>query len=96
MGLICPWFALLMEHEYINRKGYYSIVRQALEDHRVQRMDSDIGCTEKAHGARVFHRLGIYLRGQAQIIFLANDIVSGVTVPTVILGDQCTPFCLSL
>ncbi|XP_039337474.1 protein ANTAGONIST OF LIKE HETEROCHROMATIN PROTEIN 1-like [Mauremys reevesii] len=79
-------------HEYLNRKGYYSIVMQALMDHRGRFMNVNVGCTGKVHNARVFHHSGVYIHGQARTLFPPNDIdINGVTVPTVILGDPAYP-----
>uniref|UniRef100_A0A8C8R9H4 Putative nuclease HARBI1 n=1 Tax=Pelusios castaneus TaxID=367368 RepID=A0A8C8R9H4_9SAUR len=64
--------------EYINRKGYFSMVLQALVDHRGRFMDINAGWSGKVHDARIFRNSGLFRRLHAEM-------------PVVILGDPAYP-----
>lgn len=49
--------------DYYNRKGYYSIIMQAVVDHRGLFMDICIGWPGKVHDARVFVNSSLYQKG---------------------------------
>uniref|UniRef100_A0A8C8RPP7 DDE Tnp4 domain-containing protein n=1 Tax=Pelusios castaneus TaxID=367368 RepID=A0A8C8RPP7_9SAUR len=65
--------------EYINRKGYFSMVLQALVDHRGRFTDINAGWSGKVHDARIFRNSGLKIT------------VGDVEMPTVILGDPAYP-----
>uniref|UniRef100_A0A8C8RH98 Putative nuclease HARBI1 n=1 Tax=Pelusios castaneus TaxID=367368 RepID=A0A8C8RH98_9SAUR len=54
--------------EYINRKGYFSMVLQALVDHRGRFTDINAGWSGKVHDARIFRNSGLFRRLQAVIL----------------------------
>ena len=49
--------------DYYNRKGYYSVIMQAMVDFRGLFMDVYIGWPGKVHDARVFANSSLYQRG---------------------------------
>ena len=55
--------------DYYNRKGYYSIIVQALVDHLGLFMDVCIGWPGKVHDARVFTNSSLYHRGRICTLF---------------------------
>ncbi|CAM4708179.1 unnamed protein product [Lepidochelys olivacea] len=58
---------LALEHqagEYINRKGYFSIVLQALVDHNGRFTNINVGWLGKVHDARVFRNSGLFQKLQ--------------------------------
>ena len=55
--------------DYYNRKGYYSIIMQAMVDHRGWFMDVYIGWPGKVHDARVFVNSALYHKGQSSTLF---------------------------
>ena len=55
--------------DYYNRKGYYSIVVQALVDHCGLFMDVCIGWPGKVHDARVFANSSLYHKGSQSTLF---------------------------
>ena len=54
---------------YYNRKGYYSIITQAMVDFRGLFMDVYIGWPGKVHDARVFVNSSLYHKGRNSVLF---------------------------
>ncbi|XP_050813866.1 uncharacterized protein LOC127053340 isoform X2 [Gopherus flavomarginatus] len=55
--------------EYINQKGYFSMVLQALVDHRGCFIDINAGWPGKVHDACIFRNTGIFRKLQAGTFF---------------------------
>ena len=55
--------------DYYNRKGYYSIIMQAMVDFRGLFMDVYIGWPGKVHDARVFVNSSLYQKGVGGTLF---------------------------
>lgn len=49
--------------DYYNRKGWYSVIIQALVDHNYCFMDVNIGWPGSCHDARVFSNSSVYTKG---------------------------------
>ena len=78
--------------DYYNRKGFYSIIMQALVDHRGRFMDVYIGWPGKVHDARVLANSTLYTKASSGKLFPpATRRLCGVDVPLVILGDPAYP-----
>uniref|UniRef100_A0A8C0J8B7 DDE Tnp4 domain-containing protein n=1 Tax=Chelonoidis abingdonii TaxID=106734 RepID=A0A8C0J8B7_CHEAB len=78
--------------EYVNRKGYFSMVLQALVDHRGRFTDIYTGWPGKVHDARIFRNSGMFRKLQAGTFFPDRKITVGdVEMPIVILGDPAYP-----
>ncbi|KAG6927814.1 hypothetical protein G0U57_009276, partial [Chelydra serpentina] len=78
--------------QYINRKGYFSMVLQALVDHKGRFTNINVGWPGKVHDARVFKNSGLFRRLQQGVYFPDCKITVGdVEMPTVILGDPAYP-----
>ncbi|KAG6928496.1 hypothetical protein G0U57_007993, partial [Chelydra serpentina] len=74
--------------QYINRKGYFSMVLQALVDRKGRFTNINVGWPGKVHDARVFRNSGLFRRLQEGIYFPDHKITVGdVEMPIVILGD---------
>ena len=72
--------------DYYNRKGFYSILMQALVDFRGLFMDVYIGWPGKVHDARVFTNSSIYRKGvQGTLLPSWNKLINGVQVTKYIL-----------
>ncbi|CAM5111973.1 unnamed protein product [Natator depressus] len=86
---------LAPEHQagdYINRKGYFSIVLQALVDHKGRFTNINVGWPGKVHDARIFRNSGLFQKLQEGIFFPDQKITIGdVEIPIVILGDSAYP-----
>ncbi|CAM5169330.1 unnamed protein product [Eretmochelys imbricata] len=78
--------------EYINRKGYFSIVLQALVDHKGRFTNINVGWPGKVHDARIFRNSGLFQNLQEGTLFPDQKITVGdVEMPIVILGDPAYP-----
>ena len=67
--------------DYYNRKGYYSVIMQAMVDFHGLFMDVYIGWPGKVHDARVFANSSIYRRGMEGTLFPDwKRRISGVNV----------------
>lgn len=70
--------------DYYNRKGYYSIIVQAVVDHLRLFMDVCIGWPGKVHDARVLANSSLYHRGRTSTLFPDwKRTICGVQVYTV-------------
>ena len=78
--------------DYYNRKGFYSVVIQAVVDSRGRFIDVNIGWPGKVHDSRVLVNSSLY-RKQMNGEFLPNwkRNINGVDVPLLILGDPAYP-----
>ncbi|XP_075768548.1 uncharacterized protein LOC142821449 [Pelodiscus sinensis] len=83
------------EHQaswYVNRKGYFSVILQAVCDHRGQFTDINVGWSGKAHNARVYRNSSVCQRLQAGTFFPDRHIrVGDVDMPMCLVGDAAYP-----
>ncbi|CAM2110865.1 unnamed protein product [Caretta caretta] len=78
--------------EYINRKGDFSIVLQALVDHKGRFTNINVGWPGKVHDARIFRNSGLFQKLQEGTLFPDQKITVGdVEMPICILGDPAYP-----
>lgn len=78
--------------DYYNRKGYYSILMQAVVDFRGIFIDVNIGWPGKVHDARVFVNSSFYQKVQnGTLLPNWSHQINGVAVPLLILGDPAYP-----
>ena len=79
--------------DYHNRKGWHSIILQAVVDHNYCFTDVMVGWPGRVHDARVLANSSLYARGQAETIFPQDktQVINGVQVPVVIIGDAAYP-----
>ena len=78
--------------DYYNRKGYYSMLMQAVVDFRGIFMDVNIGWPGKVHDARVFVNSTLYQKACSGTMLPDwSRSLGGVSVPLVILGDPAYP-----
>ncbi|XP_065438983.1 uncharacterized protein LOC135981276 [Chrysemys picta bellii] len=78
--------------QYINHKGYFSMVLQALVDHKGRFTNINVGWPGKVHDARIFRNSGLCERLQQGTYFPDQKITVGdVEMPIVILGDPVYP-----
>ncbi|XP_026056804.1 putative nuclease HARBI1 [Carassius auratus] len=80
---------------YCNRKGWHSIVLQAVVDHNVCFTDVYVGWPGRTHDARVLANSPIYQMAEAQDGYLfpreKSMVVNGVEVPIHLIGDAAYP-----
>ena len=78
--------------DYYNRKGYYSILMQAVVDSRGRFIDVNIGWPGKGHDARVFVNSSFYqLQNDGKLLPDWKKCCNGVQVPLLIQGDPAYP-----
>ncbi|CAM5160045.1 unnamed protein product, partial [Natator depressus] len=78
--------------QYINRKGYFSMVLQALVDHKGPFTDINVGWPGNVHDARIFRNAGLFQQLQEGTFFPDQKItVADVEMPVVNLGDPAYP-----
>ena len=79
--------------DYINRKGYHSIIMQAVVDHNHLFRDVVIGWPRSVHDARVLSNSKIFEKGNNDTLFPQNieEEISGQRVNPVIIGDVAYP-----
>ncbi|XP_065414936.1 uncharacterized protein LOC135973811 isoform X1 [Chrysemys picta bellii] len=74
--------------EYINIKGYFSMVLQVLVDHCGHFTGINVGWSRKVHDARIFRNSGLYRKLRTGTYFPDQKIPLGdVEMPIVILRD---------
>ena len=62
--------------DYYNRKGYYSIIMQAMVNFRGLFMGVDIGWPDKVHGACVVVNSFLYQKGKVELCCLIRGRTS--------------------
>ena len=78
--------------DYYNRKSFYSVVLQAVVDHKLKFWDINVGWPGKVHDARVFANSSLCQRGEDGTLFPGwKERLNGVDVPLYILGDAAYP-----
>ncbi|XP_071951910.1 uncharacterized protein [Antedon mediterranea] len=55
--------------DYFNRKGHYSVILQAVVDHKLRFTDTYVGWPGKVHDARVFRNSSLFEKGQNGQLF---------------------------
>ncbi|XP_070571964.1 uncharacterized protein [Ptychodera flava] len=83
--------------DYFNRKGFYSIILQAISDDNYCFTNVCVGWAGSVHDARVFSNSGIFRKLQQNNLFPnTTENISGVDVPLVLLGDPANPLLPNL
>ena len=78
--------------DYYNRKGFYSIIMQAVVEFRGLFIDINIGWPGKVHDARVLVNSTFFRKGNSGNLFPRwSRTMSGVNVPLLVLGDPAYP-----
>ena len=77
--------------DYYNRKGYHSVILQALVDHEYRFLDVYVGWPGSVHDARVLGNSTLYRNCESGILPHWPRTISNTTVPLLILGDPAYP-----
>ena len=79
--------------DYYNRKGWYSVILQAVVDRSYKFLDINVGWPGKVHDARVFSNSKIYRQSVEGNLFPTSKakVINGVKVPLCIIADAAYP-----
>ena len=79
--------------DYVNRKGYHSIIMQAVVDYNYLFRDIVVGWPGSVHDARVFTNSSIFKKGNANELFpgYPNRDICGQNMSPVIIADPAYP-----
>ena len=92
-GTHIPITPPLMNHtDYYNRKGWYSVVTQAVVDHNGLFRDVYVGWPGSVHDARVFTNSSLYRKANNGELLQGDTLqVRGGNVPIFLIGDSAYP-----
>ncbi|XP_068741748.1 putative nuclease HARBI1 [Montipora capricornis] len=93
-GTHIPIIAPVVDHtEYVNRKGYHSIVMQAVVDSKYLFRDVVVGWPGSVHDARIFSNSGLYKKGNERTLFSSDvsETIQGCDIQPLLLGDPAYP-----
>lgn len=78
--------------DYYNRKGWYSVILQAVVDHAYLFHDICVGWPGSVHDARVFANSAVYRKATQGLILNGNSItISQQSVSVYLVGDSAYP-----
>eukprot|EP00118_Oscarella_pearsei_P022072 m.251670 g.251670 ORF g.251670 m.251670 type:complete len:303 (+) comp40338_c0_seq3:519-1427(+) len=78
--------------DYYNRKGWYSVIIQAVVDHQYRFLDVCIGWPGSVHDARVLANSKLYEMAKAgQILIESAVMMEGSMIPVYLIGDSAYP-----
>lgn len=84
----------LQHTDFYNRKGWYSMVIQAVVDHNYLFRDICVGWPGSVHDARVLVNSAIHSKGNKREIMSGNEIrLNGTKIPLFLVGDSAYPIC---
>lgn len=78
--------------DYYNRKGWYSVILQAIVDHQYFFRDIYVGWPGSVHDARVLSKSHFYRKVMnKQLLHTHSQNINGKQVPPFLLGDSAYP-----
>jgi len=78
--------------DYYNRKGWYSMVCQAVVDANYCFTNVYVGWPGRVHDARIFSNSGLYRQGENGELFQQHTTnINGIDIPVLLLGDAAYP-----
>ena len=77
--------------DYYNRKGYYSVVLQAIVDCNYKFIDINVGWPRKVHDAHVFRNSPLFSLGERGLLPGESKNINGVQIPVHFIGDAAYP-----
>lgn len=83
--------------DYFNRKGYHSVLMQALVSFDYTFMDVHVGWSRSVHDARILTNSRIFQEAEAGRLFPnITKSINGQDIPLLVLGDPAYPLLLWL
>ncbi|XP_062516381.1 uncharacterized protein LOC134191776 [Corticium candelabrum] len=78
--------------DYYNRKGWYSVILQAVVDHKYLFRDINVGWPGSVHDARVLANSSIFQNAESGLILNEQQKeIEGCTIPVFLVGDSAYP-----
>uniref|UniRef100_A0A9J7Y3U0 DDE Tnp4 domain-containing protein n=1 Tax=Cyprinus carpio carpio TaxID=630221 RepID=A0A9J7Y3U0_CYPCA len=78
--------------DYFNRKGWHSVILQAVVDHKYCFTNINIGWPGSVHDSRVLRNSVIYEKAERGVLFPnTTEEIQGTRVPIMLLGDPAYP-----
>lgn len=93
-GTHIPIIAPVVDHvDYVNWKGYHSIVMQAVVDSKYLFRDVVVGWPGSVHDTRIFSNSCLYKKGNEDTLFSSDvsETVQGCDIQPLLLGDPAYP-----
>ena len=92
-GSHIPVTPLALNHtDYYNRKGWYSVVLQAVVDHRYLFRDINIGWPGSVHDARVLVNSSLFEKAENELLLIGQEReIEGCTIPVFLIGGSAYP-----
>ena len=82
----------LCHTDYYNRKGWYSVLLQAVVDYKFCFLDVYTGWPGSVHDAHVLAHSTFYKKANTgQLLSAATRMINGVNVPVFVIGDSAYP-----
>ena len=82
-----------MNHtDYYNRKGWYSVILQAVVDHQYLFRDINVGWPGSVHDARVLAHSALFRKAEEGTILNGQSRqIEGCTIPVFLIGNSAYP-----
>ena len=78
--------------DYYNRKGWYSVILQAVVDHRYVFRDINVGWPGSVHDARGLANSSLFKEAENGVILRWRErVIEGCTIPLFVIGDSAYP-----
>ena len=83
---------VLNHTDYYNRKGWYSVILQAVVDHQYLFRDINVGWPGSVHDARVLAHSALFRKAEEGTILNGQSKqIEGCTIPVFLIGDSAYP-----
>ena len=78
--------------DYYNRKGWHSVILQAMVDDRANFTDIHVGYPGRVHDAHVLSNSELFAKGERGDLFERRQkVIQGTTVPVLVIGGPAYP-----
>ncbi|XP_062513431.1 uncharacterized protein LOC134189205 [Corticium candelabrum] len=78
--------------DYYNRKSWYSVILQAVVDHRYAFRDINVGWPGSVHDARVLDNSSLFKEAENGVILRGQErVIEGYAIPVFLIGNSAYP-----